>query len=60
MAEKWLPSHSEDANLLLALGRICRRLEYMGKARDYLSTAIKLDPRPQTFLEMAQVLHIFG
>lgn len=60
MAEKWLVSHSEDADLLLALGRICRRLEFMGKARDYLSTAITIDPRPQTYLELAQVLDILG
>jgi len=60
MAEKWLPSHSEDADLLLALGRICRRLEFMGKARDYLSTAITIDPRPQIYLELAQVLDILG
>lgn len=60
MAEKWLTSHSEDADLLLALGRICRRLEFMGKARDYLSTAITIDPRPQIYLELAQVLAILG
>jgi uncharacterized protein HemY len=32
----------------------------MGKARDYLSTAITIDPRPQIYLELAQVLDILG
>tara|TARA_B110000091_G_scaffold83777_1_gene92162 strand:- start:59 stop:1267 length:1209 start_codon:yes stop_codon:yes gene_type:complete len=56
VAEKWLLSHSEDADLLLALGRICRRSELLGKSRDYLSAAVKLNPCPQTYLELAELL----
>lgn len=60
LAEKWLPSHKDDAGLLLALGRICRRLGFMGKAKDYFSSAIGLDPCPQSYLEMADILKEMG
>lgn len=56
VAEKWLPNHAEDADLLLALGRICRRAELLGKARDYLSTAVAINPCPETYLELAELL----
>ncbi len=58
--EKWLSSHVEDPELLLALGRICRRLGFMGKARDYLTSAVNIDPSPQTYLELAEVLETMG
>ena len=58
--EKWLSSHAEDPELLLALGRICRRLGFMGKARDYLTSAVNIDPSPQTYLELAEVLETMG
>lgn len=58
--EKWLSNHGEDPELLLALGRICRRLGFMGKARDYLTCAVNLDPSPQAYLELAEVLEAMG
>jgi HemY protein len=60
VAEKWLPDHPQDADLLLALGRICRRAELLGKSRDYLSAAIKLNPCPQTYLELAELLDVMN
>ena len=60
LAEKWLLSHPDDADLLLALGRICRRLEFYGKARDYLVTAVGLNSCPQTYLELAELLSTMG
>jgi len=59
-AEKWLSSHAEDASLLLALGRICRRLDLLGKARDYLTSALAFDASPEHYLELAEVLTAMG
>jgi HemY protein len=60
IAEKWLASHPDDATLLLALGRICRRLNLLGKAKDYLTSAVALEPNPQSYLELAEVLTAMG
>jgi len=59
-AEKWLSSHPDDANLLLALGRICRRLNLLGKAKDYLTSALAQESSPQHYLELAEVLTEMG
>ena len=60
IAEKWLSSHPEDADLLLALGRICARLDFKGKAKDYFNSSLKLNPCPQTYLELAELLEAMG
>jgi HemY protein len=60
LAEKWLLSHPDDADLLLALGRICRRLEFYGKSRDYLVAAVGLNSCPQAYLELAELLSTMG
>jgi HemY protein len=39
-AERWLSAHPNDPHLLLALGRICKRNELWGKARDYLEQGV--------------------
>ena len=59
-AEKWLLKHPQDADLLLALGRICMRLEFRGKAKDYLHSALELDPQPSVYFELAQLLQAMG
>ena len=59
-AEKWLLRHPQDADLLLALGRICIRLELRGKAKDYLNSALKLDRQPSVYFELAQLLQTMG
>lgn len=43
-AEGWLDAHPGDAALLAALGRMCVRIDLWGKARQYLSRAIALEP----------------
>ncbi|MDA3913341.1 heme biosynthesis HemY N-terminal domain-containing protein [Oleiagrimonas sp.] len=43
-AEGWLDGHPGDAALLAALGRMCVRIDLWGKARQYLSRAIDLEP----------------
>jgi HemY protein len=42
-AERWLTTHSDDATLLFALGRLCERAELWGKAQTYLEASLALD-----------------
>ena len=58
--EKWLQKHRDDPDLLLALGIICQRLSFWGKARDYLSDAVALQPSTQAFISLAEVLEKTG
>jgi HemY protein len=58
--EKWLQKHRDDPDLLLALGIICQRLSFWGKARDYLSAAVALQPSTQAFISLAEVLEKMG
>jgi len=60
VAEKWLVQHGEDADLLLALGRICQRLKFWGKAKDYFTTAVRLRPSVQGSIYLANVLEKIG
>jgi HemY protein len=42
-AERWLPSHPQDATLLYALGMLCQRESLWGKAQTYLEASLALD-----------------
>lgn len=42
--EKWLQQHPEDANLHLALGRLCMGESLWGKAREHLVRSLELQP----------------
>ena len=55
-AESWLAEHPEDAALLLALGRLCRKAKLWGKARSYLETSLGLSESRQGWLELAEML----
>jgi uncharacterized protein HemY len=35
-------------------------LEFRGKAKDYLSSALELDPQPSVYFELAQLLQAMG
>jgi len=59
-AEKWLLDHPEDAVLLVALGSICCQLRFWGKARDYFSVALRLQPNAATYLRLADVFAEMG
>ena len=60
VAEKWLAQHSADPDLLLALGQICQRLQFWGKAKDYLVHSVKLRPSIQGSIYLAAVLEKIG
>lgn len=59
-AEAWLKAHPDNAELLLALGRISLRNELWGKARDYLEASLRAEHRPQTCAELARLLAQLG
>lgn len=59
-AEGWLKAHPENAELLLALGRLSLRNELWGKARDYLEASLRMDHRAETCAELARLLAQLG
>lgn len=54
-AEEWLRRHPEDAQLLLALGRMCREQQLWGKAEIYLGAALAVEPSRAAHLELARL-----
>lgn len=58
--EKWLSDHPEDPVLLVALGTICCQLRFWGKARDYFSVALRLEPNATTYLRLGDVFAAMG
>lgn len=54
-AESWLKSHPRDSQLLLCLGRLSIREKLWGKAQDYLSASLGIDPQAVTYWELAKV-----
>jgi len=59
-AEHWLQEQPRDAELLLTLGRLCRRGSLWGKARSYLEESISLQPGPEALQELAALLEQQG
>ncbi len=57
-AEAWLKIHPRDAELLLALGRLCRQQELWGKAQSYLEASLSLAPTRSGYVELAQLLDL--
>ncbi|MCB1667567.1 MAG: heme biosynthesis HemY N-terminal domain-containing protein [Porticoccaceae bacterium] len=55
VAEGWLSGHANSAELQLALGRICQRNKFWGKARDYFESSLALEPRAETYVELARL-----
>lgn len=54
-AENWLKTHSDDAGLLLALGKLCLHHELWGKAQSYLDASISLAPGSAAYAALAQL-----
>ncbi len=54
-ADKWLPLHRDDSQLLLALGRMCLEQRLWGKAQTYLEAALSLADRREVRLELARL-----
>jgi HemY protein len=54
-AEKWLKQHSDDAGLLLALGKLCMHQSLWGKAQSYLDASNSLKPSRAAYIALAQL-----
>ena len=59
-AERWLPEHAEDPQLLATLGRLCAQAELWGKAQSYLETSLAFEESRATHLVLAQLLDRLG
>jgi HemY protein len=59
-AESFLRDHPEDADLLLAVGRLSLRNQLWGKARSYLETSIAVRPTAETFEVLGQLMQRIG
>jgi HemY protein len=60
IGEQWLATYSDDPQLLFALGGICRRMGFLGKAKDYMQSTIDIAPTVQAYHELAAVLELLG
>lgn len=56
LAERWLKQHSDDAVLLLALGKLCLHQGLWGKAQNYLEASISVAPSRAAYTALAQLL----
>ena len=54
--EKWLLERPRDAQLLLALGRLCRERQLWGKAQSYLEASLAVEETRAAHVELAQLL----
>lgn len=59
-AEQWLDHHREDADLLLALGKLCMRQQLWGKAQNYLDASISISPSHATYTALAALSERLG
>lgn len=54
-ADQWLRQHPDDAQLLLALGRLCLAQRLWGKAQSYLEASLSLADQREVRLELARL-----
>ena len=54
-AELWLKEHSNDAGLLLALGKLCLHQGLWGKAQSYLEASISIMPSRAAYTLLGQL-----
>jgi HemY protein len=59
-AEKWLNQHSQDAGLLLALGKLCLQQKLWGKAQSYLDASISLKPSYAAYTALGRLTERLG
>lgn len=58
--ESWLKEHGDSAALLYAAGHLCAVNKLWGKARSYLETSARMEPRAQTYRRLGQLLQELG
>lgn len=60
VAEGWLKSRPDDADLLKALGRICAADGALEKAQEYFSSSLAIKPDADTYGELGQLYARLG
>ncbi len=59
-AQKWLPEHSQDTELLLSLGRLATRDKQFDRAREYFESCHKISPSIEVCAELGLLLENMG
>jgi HemY protein len=59
-AEAWLPGHSDDAVLLMVLGRLCMAERLWGKAQTYLEASLALEESHTAHILLGEMLGRIG
>lgn len=59
-AERWLPEHPQDPQLLLCLGRLCLRDKLWGKAREYFESCYRVQSSAEVCAELGRLLLHLG
>lgn len=54
-AERWLKQHTDDAGLLLALGKLCLHQGLWGKAQSYLEASVSVAPSRAAYTALGQL-----
>jgi HemY protein len=60
LAERWLKKHTDDAGLLLALGKLCMHQQLWGKAQSYLDASLSLESGRATYAALGQLAEKMG
>lgn len=58
VAEGFIKSHTDSANLYLTLGVLCKKLQLWGKSKDYLETSIQLKPSVNSYFELGELFRL--
>lgn len=59
-AERWLKDHTDDAGLLLTLGKLCLHQGLWGKAQSYLDASLSLQPSNAAYIALSQLAEKLG
>jgi HemY protein len=59
-AERWLKQHTDDAGLLLALGKLCMYQQLWGKAQSYLDASLSLQSSRAAYVALGQLAEKLG
>ncbi len=59
-ATGWLKQHSEDPDLLIALGQLAARNQLWHKAQDYFENSLKLSAKPLAWQNLAELYTRMG
>ncbi|MDO8925906.1 MAG: heme biosynthesis HemY N-terminal domain-containing protein [Sideroxyarcus sp.] len=59
-AERWLNQHTDDAGLMLALGKLCMHQKLWGKAQSYLDASLSLKTSRAAFTALGQLAEKMG